>query len=52
MGSESDNLHGMVPDKHHTALLLIDVINHLEFEGNEGSIIKINKRLQTKNPLF
>ncbi len=38
MGSELDDLHGMVPDKHHTALLLIDVINQLDFEGNEGSI--------------
>ena len=26
----------MAPDKHDTALLLIDVINHLDFEGNEG----------------
>ncbi len=33
---ESDDLHGMVPDTHDTALLIIDVINHLDFEGNEG----------------
>jgi hypothetical protein len=33
---ESDDLHGMVPDSNDTALLLIDVINHLDFEGNEG----------------
>ena len=26
----------MAPDKNDTALLLIDVINHLDFEGNEG----------------
>lgn len=26
----------MAPDKHEIALLLIDVINHLDFEGNEG----------------
>ena len=38
MASESDDLHGMVPDTHDTALLLIDVINHLEFEGNEGEL--------------
>lgn len=37
MTAEGSDLHGMVPDKHDTALLLIDVINHLEFEGNEGS---------------
>ena len=36
MAAEIDTLHGMVPDTHDTALLLIDVINHLEFEGNEG----------------
>jgi len=35
---ESNNLHGMVPDSNDTALLLIDVINHLDFEGNEGLI--------------
>ena len=35
--TDSDDLHGMVPDKHDTALLLIDVINDLDFEGNEGS---------------
>jgi hypothetical protein len=28
----------MVPDSNDTALLLIDVINHLDFEGNEGLI--------------
>ena len=35
---ESNDLHGMVPDTHDTALLIIDVINHLDFEGNEGLI--------------
>jgi hypothetical protein len=26
----------MVPDTHDMALVLVDVINHLDFEGNEG----------------
>ncbi len=38
MADESNDLHGMVPDSNDTALLLIDVINHLDFEGNEGLI--------------
>ena len=33
MEKESSDLHGMVPDKSSIALLLIDVINDLEFEG-------------------
>jgi len=33
MQSKSEDLHGMVPDKSPVALLLIDVINDLEFEG-------------------
>ena len=36
MVEESNDLHGMAPDSNDTALLLIDVINHLDFEGNEG----------------
>lgn len=28
-----EDLHGQAPDKAHTALLLIDVVNHLEFDG-------------------
>ena len=35
MQSKSEDLHGMVPDKSPVALLLIDVINDLEFEGAE-----------------
>jgi len=35
MSSNSQDLHGMVPDKSSVALLLIDVINDLEFEGAE-----------------
>ena len=31
----SKDLHGSAPDSHDTALLLIDVINHLDFKGNE-----------------
>jgi len=42
MVEESNDLHGMVPDSNDTVLLLIDVINHLDFEGNEGLIIKKN----------
>ncbi len=38
MAEASDDLHGMVPDSNDTALLLIDVINHLDFEGNEGPV--------------
>ena len=33
-GKQSD-LNGSVPDNHHTALLLIDVINHFEFPGGK-----------------
>jgi nicotinamidase-related amidase len=29
------DLHGSAPDSHDTALLLIDVINHLDFKGND-----------------
>lgn len=29
------DLHGSAPDSHDTALLLIDVINHLDFDGNK-----------------
>ena len=38
---ESNDLHGMVPDSNETVLLLIDVINHLDFEGNEGNDIRL-----------
>jgi nicotinamidase-related amidase len=33
--SESNDLHGNAPDKSDVAVLLIDVINDLEFEGGE-----------------
>jgi hypothetical protein len=53
MSSESNDLHGMVPDTHDMALVLIDVINHLDFEGNEGlNNSKKNEFSQTKNQLF
>ena len=32
------DLHGMVPDKSAVALILLDVINDLEFEGGEQLI--------------
>jgi nicotinamidase-related amidase len=35
MPAKNDDLHGNVPDKSNVALLLIDVINDLEFEGGE-----------------
>lgn len=35
MPEKNEDLHGMVPDKASVALLLIDVINDLEFEGAE-----------------
>ena len=35
MPIKSEDLHGNVPDKAGTALLLIDVINDFEFEGGE-----------------
>jgi nicotinamidase-related amidase len=35
MPGTPQDLHGMVPDKSAVALLLIDVINDLEFEGTE-----------------
>jgi nicotinamidase-related amidase len=33
--AKNEDLHGMVPDKSDVALLLLDVINDLEFEGGE-----------------
>jgi nicotinamidase-related amidase len=35
MPAKNEDLHGNVPDKAEVALLLIDVINDLEFEGGE-----------------
>src|SRR5919199_1649835 len=35
MPSKNHDLHGNVPDKADVALLLIDMINDLEFEGSE-----------------
>jgi nicotinamidase-related amidase len=35
MGKKSPDLHGNAPDKSKVALLLMDVINDLEFEGGE-----------------
>lgn len=35
MPAKNEDLHGMVPDKCDVALLLIDVINDLEFPGSE-----------------
>lgn len=35
MSEKNEDLHGSAPDRSHTALLLIDLINDLEFEGGE-----------------
>lgn len=35
MSANSENLHGNAPDKSYVALILIDVINNLEFVGGE-----------------
>ncbi len=35
MHDKNEDLHGMAPDKASVVLLLIDVINNLEFEGSE-----------------
>jgi nicotinamidase-related amidase len=36
MPAKNRDLHGNVPDNAHTALLLVDVINDMEFPGAEG----------------
>ena len=36
MPAKNEDLHGFVPDKAEVALVLIDVINDLEFEGSEA----------------
>ena len=38
MPAKNKDLHGNVPDRSPVALLLIDVINDLEFKGNEGIV--------------
>jgi nicotinamidase-related amidase len=35
LSAKNEDLHGMVPDKSDVALLLLDVINDLEFDGGE-----------------
>ncbi|CAF2803339.1 unnamed protein product [Rotaria sp. Silwood2] len=40
MPEEFNDLHGMAPDSNDIALLLIDVINHLDFEQNEEAARK------------
>jgi hypothetical protein len=36
MFAKNDTLHGSAPDDAEVALLLIDVINDLEFDGGEA----------------
>jgi nicotinamidase-related amidase len=43
MPSKNHNLHGNVPDHSAAALLLIDVINDLDFDGNEGILRCVKK---------
>jgi nicotinamidase-related amidase len=38
MPAKNEDLHGMAPDESPVALLLIDVVNDLEFEGAEGTL--------------
>lgn len=38
MSAQNDDLHGFVPDKSRVALLLIDVINDLEFPEADGMV--------------
>ena len=48
MPSQNADLHGNVPDKSDAALLLIDVLNDLEFEGGErllGSALPMARAL-------
>ena len=41
MPAKNDDLHGNVPDSAEVALLLIDVINDLEFEGSQPLIEQV-----------
>jgi hypothetical protein len=48
MPSRNEDLHGSAPDEHESALLLIDVINDLDFpEANQvvGAAIKMARSL-------
>lgn len=50
MAKSKDNLYGNVPDKSSVALLLIDVINDLDFDGAESLLrhaVPMAKRLAT-----
>ena len=41
MPAKNADLHGNVPEQSSVALLLIDVINDLEFEGSEALIEQV-----------
>jgi nicotinamidase-related amidase len=47
MPTRNKDLHGNVPDASPVVLVLIDVINDLEFEGNE-SIVRLAPRLASR----
>jgi len=51
MPTRNKDLHGNVPDKSSVALLLVDVINDLEFEGND-SIIRTTRPMARKIALL
>jgi hypothetical protein len=42
MPAKNNDLHGKVPDRAEVALLLIDVINDLEFPGSEPLTVCIS----------
>jgi nicotinamidase-related amidase len=41
MPAKNDDLHGYMPDRAEVALLLIDVINDLDFPGNEQLVAQV-----------
>lgn len=43
--SKNDDLHGNVPDRCPVALLLVDVINDLDFPGN-AAVVKSNAQVK------
>jgi hypothetical protein len=47
MASRSPDLHGNIPDSSNTALVLIDVINDLEFKGG-NRLLKSGELKATK----
>ena len=46
MPAKNEDLHGFVPDKSNVALLLIDVINDLDFGGGEEKLVFLLKLIR------